>query len=71
MSSQLPRATRVRAYLDETIASCEPGTRLFTHELATALCIKFHHGESTRDVGMALRERDDVRMIKHGIWEKI
>ena len=47
-----------------------PGTRLFTDELAAALCVR-HHGESCKDVGMALRERVDVRNVRNGVWEKI
>lgn len=71
MSGAKPRVPRVRSYLDKTVKSCEPGTILFTHELASALSVQYHHGESTRDIGMAMRERNDVRLVRTGVWEKI
>ena len=71
MATNVSRADRIRSYIDKTVKSCNPGTRLFTHELAAGLCNHLHHGESTHDVGMAMRERTDVRLVRSGVWEKI
>lgn len=69
--TNMKRAPKVRAYIQEVVSSCEKGTILFTDELASALCKRLHHGESVRDVGTALRERDDVRLIRTGEWVKL
>jgi len=71
MSGPKDRVTRIRDYLDKTVKPCKPGTILFTRELATSLRTHQHHGESTRDVGMIMRERDDVKLVRKGIWEKL
>jgi len=70
MPGQIMRTKRIRKYLDETLSSCTPGTKIFSDELARAFCIR-HHGESNRDIGMALRERTDVKNIRNGVWVKL
>jgi len=65
--SQKKRTTRIREYLDELIPDCKPGTTLFSDEIAVALC-NGHGGETNKDVGMALRERTDVKKVRDGVW---
>lgn len=71
MSGNVKQAVKVRAYVDEVVKDCKPGTTIFTCEIAAALCVRLHHGESALDVGTALKERDDVRLVRTGIWEKL
>jgi len=70
MSGQIPRKLRIRKYIGEVLQNCKPGTILFTDELSRAFCI-IHHGETNQDIGMALRERSDVRLERTGVWVKI
>jgi len=65
------RTARIRSYIDETVASCSSGTTFRTHDLATALCNKYHHGGSAHDVARSMRERSDVRWVSPGVWEKL
>jgi hypothetical protein len=69
--TNMKRAPKVRAYIEEVVSSCKPGTILLTEELAAALCRRLHHGESMRDVGRSLRERTDVRLVRTGTWVKL
>jgi len=71
MSGCQCRTARIRSYIDETVVSCSRGTTFRTHELATALCSKYHHGESAHDVARSMRERSDVRLVSPGVWEKL
>jgi hypothetical protein len=71
MTGNIKRSAKVRAYVDEVVKDCKPGTTIFTCEIAAALCVKLQHGESMRDVGTALKERDDVRLVRTGTWEKL
>lgn len=70
MSGNIKRTEKIRNYIEEVLSPCKPGTVVFTHEIASALCNRLHHGESMRDVGMALRERDDVELMYTGAWMK-
>ena len=68
-----PRCTRnqrTRAYLDELIKNCKPGTIIFTEELSIALSTRFR-SVINRNVGLAMRERDDVELKRNGVWEVI
>ena len=63
-----PRCTRnerTRQYLDELVATCKPGSVLFTNEISIALSTKFR-SVSNRNVGNAMRERDDVVLEQAG-----
>jgi len=70
MSGNIKRTEKIRNYIEEVLSPCKHGTVIFTHEIASALCDRLHHGESMRDVGMALRERDDVELMYTGAWMK-
>ena len=59
------RNVRTRKYLDEFIATCKPGTVLFTNDVSIALSTKFR-SVSNRNVGLAMRERDDVVLEQAG-----
>ena len=61
------RNVRTRKYLDELIATCKPGTVLFTNDVSIALSTKFR-SVSNRNVGLAMRERDDVVLDAPGTW---
>lgn len=66
-----PRCTRnqrTRQYLDELIKNCKPGTIIFTEELSIALSTRFR-SVTNRNVGLAMRERDDVMLKSNGVWE--
>lgn len=71
MNGNIKRAQKIRKCVSELVNGCEPGATIFTHEIAAALCERLHHGESMRDVGAALKERDDVRLVRTGEWEKV
>ena len=71
MTGNTPRAVKTRAYIDETISSCKPGTIIFSNDLARGLCARLHHGESSCAVGIAMRERSDVVRVSTGVWKKI
>lgn len=61
---------KTRAYLDDLIKTCKPGSILFTEELSRALSIRFR-SVTNRNVGLAMRERDDVELRnkdKFGTW---
>jgi hypothetical protein len=52
------------------LKDCKPGTILFTEEISLALSTKFR-SVSNRNVGLAMRERDDVELQqkdRHGVW---
>ena len=70
MSGNIKRTEKIRNYIEEVLSPCKPGTIIFTHEIASALCDRLHHGESVRNVGIALRERDDVELMYTGAWVK-
>lgn len=70
MPGQINRKKRIRNYLDDTLKDTKPGTILFTDELSSALCLQ-HHGESNLAIGLALRERSDVKNIRDGVWMKL
>ena len=59
------RNVRTRKYLDELIKGCKPGTVLFTNDVSIALSTKFR-SVSNRNVGLAMRERDDVVLEQAG-----
>ena len=71
MSGNIKRTEKIRNYIEEVLSPCKPGTVIFTHEIASALCDRLHHGGSMGDVGVALRERSDVRWVSPGVWEKL
>ena len=63
-----PRCTRnqkTRAYLDKLIKDCKPGTVLFTNDISIALSTKFR-SVTNRNVGLAMREREDVMLEQGG-----
>ena len=59
------RSQRTRQYLDELIKGCAPGTVLLTNDVSIALSTKFR-SVSNRNVGNAMRERDDVVLEQNG-----
>ena len=59
------RNVRTRKYLDELIKGCKPGTVLFTNDVSIALSTRFR-SVSNRNVGLAMRERDDVVLEQAG-----
>jgi len=69
MPGQIKRTDRIRKYISDILDGCKPGTVLFTSEISRALCVR-HHGESNKDVGMAMRERTDVINVREGVWRK-
>lgn len=70
MPGQINRKKRIRDYLDDTLKDTKPGTILFTDELSRALRLQ-HHGEDNIAVGIALRERSDVKSLRYGVWVKL
>jgi hypothetical protein len=72
-NARCTRNQKTRAYLDELLKTCKSGTILFSNDISTALSTK-HRSVTKRDVGMMLRERDDVMLQdkhKFGVWIKI
>jgi hypothetical protein len=70
MPEDLRKNQKTRAYLDDIIKTCKPGSILFTEELSRALSTKFR-SVTNRNIGLALRERDDVELRnkdKFGTW---
>lgn len=61
------RNQRTREYLNEIIKSAKPGSILFTNEISIALSTKFR-SVNNRNVGNAMRERDDVELVNLGTW---
>lgn len=59
------RNVRTREYLDELIKGCKPGSVLFTEEISIALSTRFR-SVNTRNVGNAMREREDVELEQGG-----
>ena len=66
----LKRTERTRAYLDEVLQTCKPGTLLFTEDISVALSTRFR-SVTTHNVGLALRERSDVALERTGVWRKV
>lgn len=66
-NARCTRNQKTREYLTEIIKSAKPGSILFTNELSIALSTKYR-SVNNRNVGNALRERDDVELINLGTW---
>jgi len=69
-NARCTRNQKTRMYLDDLLKKCKSGTILFSHDISTALSTR-HRSVTKRDVGMMLRERDDVMLQdknKYGVW---
>jgi hypothetical protein len=64
-NARCTRNERTRQYLDELIKGCPPGSVLFTEEISIALSTRFR-SVTNRNVGNAMRERDDVTLEQGG-----
>ncbi len=69
MPNQLKRTDRIRQHLDNVLQNCADGTILFSSDIAATLA-KRCRTVTVNNVGMALRERDDVVLVENGVWRK-
>ena len=64
------RNQNLRVDIDQYLATLAPGTQAISHALAKSLS-DGRRSLSSRNVGNILRERDDVRWVDDGVWQKV
>jgi hypothetical protein len=69
MPAQLKRTDRIRNHLNQVLQKLPAGSILMSSNI-TATLAKRCRTVTVNNVGMALRERDDVELVENGVWRK-
>jgi hypothetical protein len=66
---QIKRTERIRKYVDDVLQNLPAGSIVSSSDISTSLATKCRT-INPNNVGMALRERDDVELVENGVWRK-
>jgi hypothetical protein len=69
-NARCTRNQKIRLYLNQVCSELQSGETLQSSIVATRLSTR-NRGVSTFSVGSAFRERDDMELVKTGVWVKI
>jgi len=69
-NARCTRNQKIRLYLNQVCSELQPGEILQSSVVATRISTR-NRGVSTLTVGLAFRERDDMELVKTGVWMKI
>jgi len=69
-NARCTRNQKIRMYLNQACSELQSGETLQSSIVAIQVSTR-NRGVSTLNVGLALRERDDMELVKTGVWMKI